>query len=191
MFYTHYHKLPYSKQWEIKFKRRIKLNNNIYKICFVFWSLGTHDKVSRISTVRKMSVKNDMPLDSVTLCNSCITEIRSSFSKRLLRSCSNVVNTPFPDKRTSRVSLDMFSSSFIPGTLFVITSLVSEISASFSLKHLCMLIVVWRSALLVRSKDRLFWIRTTNRVDSFSTKTKIFFFFWEHLLSFTFKTNTS
>ena len=131
--------------------RRLRL---IYKTCSVFWSLGRHDKFSRIWTSLYLWLWGT-PRE-VSLCNSCITETRFSVSKRLLRSCSNAHNTSFPDKSTSRVSLEMFSFSLMRDTLFVITSFVSGISASFLLKHLLMLIVVWCSASITRqSKLRL------------------------------------
>ena len=99
--------------------------------------------------------------------------MRFSASKRLLRSCSNADNTSFPDKSTSRVSFEMFSFPLMGDTLFVITSFVSGISASFLLKHLLMLIVVWCSASITRqSKLRVLSIMTTKRVDSFPTKGK-------------------
>lgn len=167
MFYTHYHKLPYSKQWEIKFKRRIKLNNNIYKICFVFWSLGTHDKFSRIWTP---NLRKWLSSGGKVLCNSCITEMRSSVSKRLVRSSSNMVNWSLFDNCTSSVSLKMFSFLANLEKLLVIRSFVSGMSANFSRRHLSMVTVFWCIASLIRLKLWLCWIRTTKRVDSFSRK---------------------
>lgn len=69
--------------------------------------------------------------------------------------------------------LKCFSFPLMGDTLFVITSFVSGISASFLLKHLLMLIVVWCSASITRqSKLRVLSIMTTKRVDSFPTKGK-------------------
>ena len=150
----------------------------IYKNCSVFWSLGTHDKFSRTRTPEPEGLKawlrfraNPRPCGGKVLCNSCITEMRSTFSKRLVRRSSNVVNSSFFDKSTSSVSLKMFSVFANLKTSLVISSFVSGISANFSRRHLSMVMVFWCTASPISLKLWLCWIRMTKRVDSFPRKT--------------------
>ena len=143
----------------------------IYKNCSVFWSLGTHDKFSRIRTPeQRLSIPLVLSSTEKVLCNSCITEMRSSVSKRLVRRSSYAVNSSFFDKYTSSVSLKMFSFFAYVKEWSVIRSFVSGISANFSRRHLSMVMVFWCIAPLSRLKLSLRWIKMMKRVDSFPRK---------------------
>ena len=102
--------------------------------------------------------------------------MRSTFSKRLVRRSSNVVNSSFFDKSTSSVSLKMFSVFANLKKSLVSSSFVSGISANFSRRHLSKVMVFWCTASLISLKLWLCRIRMTKRVDSFPRKTsKILF----------------